>query len=200
VGRKPLDRYRYKDQLVKEKYVIKCMIYFQTHGLDNFSMSKMAADLKMSKTTIYNHFATKEEIIEATVDYKLNVIKDYQSVLENITLPYVERYRKAMLFFCVQTFDISAKLLVQIERSYPRIWKKVELFQLSVMRNLKSYYEVGKEIGVFREDSNPVLLYLNDQSFFEILSNQKLLIDNKINVLEAFNHHFTIKFTGLLKK
>lgn len=133
MGRKPIERYRYKDQIIKEKYVIKFMIYFQKNGIDKCSMTKMATDLKMSKTTIYNHFTTKEEIIEAVVDYKLSVIKDYQTVLENITLPYTERYRKSMLFFCVQTFDVSAPLLMQIEHNYPKIWKKVEQFLLGVI-------------------------------------------------------------------
>ena len=47
---------------------------------------------------------SQEEIIEAAITYKLNVISEYQTVLENITLPYTERYRKALLFFCVQIF------------------------------------------------------------------------------------------------
>jgi AcrR family transcriptional regulator len=158
----------------------------------------MAADLKMSKTTIYNHFTTKEEIIEAAVDYKLDIIKEYQTVLENITLPYVERYRKSMLFFCVQTFDISGKLLLQIQNNYPQIFKKVQKFERKVFLNLKSYYEVGKDIGVFKEDLNPILLAMNDQQFFEMLSNSKLLLENEIEVLEAFSHHFRMKFTGIV--
>jgi hypothetical protein len=103
-----------------------------------------------------------------------------------------------MLFFCVQTFDISAPILFHIEVNYPKIWKKVEQFQLGVMRNLKSYYEVGIEIGLFKKEMNPFLLYLDDQKFFELLSNQKVLSDHNITVLDAFNHHFSIKFKGIL--
>jgi len=175
------------------------MVYFQNNGIENFSMSKMAADLKMSKTTIYNHFTTKEEIIEAAVDYKLDIIKDYQSVLENITLPYVERYRKAMLFFCVQTFDVSGKLLLQIQNNYPHIYKKVEIFEKKVFLNLRSYYEVGKDIGVFRADLNPMLLALDDRQFFEMLSNSELMQENNIEVLEAFSQHFRMKFIGIIQ-
>ncbi|MCB9187766.1 MAG: TetR/AcrR family transcriptional regulator [Flavobacteriales bacterium] len=199
MGRKPIKRYRYKDPKVKEKHAIRFMIYFQEHGVEKFSMSKMAADLKMSKTTIYNHFETKEEAIEAALDYKLSIIKDYQTVLENITLPYTERYRKSMLFFCVQTFDISNKLLFQLESSYPKIYKKVESFQRKVFVNLKSYYEVGIDIGVFKEDVNPLLLALDDQKFFEMLSERDLLKDHNIEVLDAFAHHFKMKFRGILK-
>ncbi len=198
MGRKPIKKYRYKDPEIRKKHTVRFMVYFQNNGIENFSMSKMAADLKMSKTTIYNHFTTKEEIIEAAVDYKLDIIKDYQSVLENITLPYVERYRKAMLFFCVQTFDVSGKLLLQIQNNYPHIYKKVEKFEKKVFLNLRSYYEVGKDIGVFKEDLNPMLLALDDRQFFEMLSNSELMQENNIAVLEAFSQHFRMKFMGIV--
>lgn len=200
MGRKSIQRYRYKDPAIREKHTIRFMVYFQEHGIENFSMSKMAADLKMSKTTIYNHFETKEEAIEAALDYKLNIIKDYQTVLENLTLSYTERYRKAMLFFCVQTYDVSSKLLLQLQNNYPAIFRKVEKFQRKVFLNLKSYYEVGIDIGIFREDLNALLLAMDDQKFFEMLSEQTLLKENNIEVLEAFSQHYRVKFKGILKE
>ena len=42
---------------------------------------------------------SKEEMIDKALAYKLDVIGEYESVLENITLSYSERYRKSMLFF-----------------------------------------------------------------------------------------------------
>ena len=198
MGRKSTERDRYKDREIKEKHTVRFMVYFQSHGVENFSMSKMAKDLGISKTTIYNHFSSKEEIIEAAITYKLNVISEYQTVLENITLPYTERYRKAVLFFCVQIFDVSNKLLLQIKESYPKIWIKVAIFQKNVMLDLKSYYEIGIEIGVFKPDTNPLLLSLDDQKFFDLLSAQNVLKENNIEVLEAFNHHYRVKFNGLL--
>ena len=198
MGRKPTERDRYKDLEIKEKHTIRFMVYFQNNGVEKFSMSKMAKDLEISKTTIYNHFSSKEEIIDAAIRYKLNVISEYQTVLENITLPYTERYRKAMLFFCVQIFDVSNKLLLQIKESYPKIWRKVAVFQKNVMLDLKSYYEIGIEIGVFKSDTNPLLLSLDDQKFFDLLSTQNILKENNIEILEAFNHHYSVKFNGLL--
>jgi len=198
MGRKSTERYRYKDLEIKEKHTIRFMVYFQNNGVEKFSMSKMAKDLEISKTTIYNHFSSKEEIIDAAITYKLNVISEYQTVLENITLPYTERYRKAMLFFCVQIFDVSNMLLLQIKERYPEIWRKVAVFQKNVMLDLKSYYEIGIEIGVFKSDMNPLLLSLDDQKFFDLLSAQNILKENNIEVLEVFNHHYSVKFNGLL--
>ncbi len=198
MGRKTVDKKRYVDEAVKEKYTIKLMIYFQNNGITNISMSGLANEMGISKTTLYNHFKSKEEMVECAINYKLNNIKEYQSVLENITLPYTERYRKSMLFFCVQTFDLSSLILTQIENDYPTVWKKVRVFIRNVMQDLISYYEIGIEIGVFKKDANPLLLSLNDQQFFDLLANNNILKRNKIEVLEAFNHHFRIKFKGLI--
>jgi len=41
-------------------------------------------------------------------------------------------------------------------------------------------------------------LSLDDQNFFDLLSNQAVLKENNIEVLEAFNHHYSVKFNGLL--
>ncbi|MCT4580784.1 MAG: TetR/AcrR family transcriptional regulator [Flavobacteriales bacterium] len=198
MGRKTVDKKRYVDKAVKDRYTVKLMVYFQNNGLTNASMSELAKELGISKTTLYNHFKSKEEMVEEAVKYKLKVIGEYQSVIENITLPYTERYRKSMLFFCVQTFDISSLILSQLETDYPSVWKRVQVFIRNVMLDLISYYEIGIDIGVFKKDANPLLLSLNDQQFFDLLANKNFLKDNNIKVLDAFNHHYSIKFNGLI--
>ena len=103
-----------------------------------------------------------------------------------------------MLFFCVQSFDVSSVLLQDIERVYPELWMKVVEFKKNVFHNLKSYYEIGIEIGFFKSDSNPLLLTLQDQQFFDLLSNHKIIVKNNIDVLTAFDHHYKTKFNGIL--
>jgi len=197
MGRKNIQKNRYKDPLIKEKYILKLLVYFQENGVRNFSMSQLANDFNISKTTLYNHFESKEEMVEKALDYKLSVIGEYESVLENITLSYKERYRKAMLFFCVQSYDVSSRLLNEIRFHYPELWKKVVVFQNNVLLNLQSYFKVGIDIGEFKKEVNPLLLSLEDQQFFELLSNHEILERNGIDVLMAFNHHFQTKFYGI---
>lgn len=196
MGRKKVDKRRYNNQAIKEKLAVKAMVYFQNHGVKGITMSKLARDLNLSKTTIYNHFQSKEELLEAALDYKLSVISEYETVLENITLPFTERYRKGMLFFCVQLYDVSSSLMEEI-KEYPHLWGKVERFRLTTFINLKSYYEVGIEIGVFKPDVNPTLLSLDDQQFLDMLGNEKFR-EQGIAVIDAYKHHFKTKFKGIL--
>jgi len=198
MGRKTTDKMRYNNARIKQDLAIKAMVYFQKNGIAKVRMSKMASDLSMSKTTIYNHFESKDELLEAALNYKLGIISEYETVLENITLPYTERYRKAVLFYCVQLFDISTNLMNEIKEGHPKLWKVVVNFNRQTYLNLKDYYEVGIEIGVFKADTNPVLMSLDDQQFFQMLGMNDIMQDNNIEVLAAFNHHYKMKFTGIL--
>ncbi len=196
MGRKATDKKRYQSEKAKEKLVIKAMVYFQNNGT-GATMSKMAKDLAMSKTTIYNHFKTKDDLVHEAIKFKLSIINDYESVIENKTLPYIERYRKSMLFFCVQVFDASATFLNDIERDFPKTWKLIERFQLKVFLNLTKYYKEGIKKEIFKEASAE-LLTMNDQYFFAFLSSQDFLKKNDIGVLDAFKQHYQSKFFGIL--
>lgn len=199
MGRKNIQKRRYKDQLIKDKYIVKLLVYFQNNGICKFSMSELANDFQISKTTLYNHFESKEEMVERALDYKLGVINEYESVLENITLSYSERYRKSMLFFCVQSFDVSSVLLKEIKSEYPNLWVKVQEFQKNVFKNLESYYKIGIEIGIFSIDVNPHLLSLSDQQFFDSLSKKNIFQSIELDIISVFNHHYKVRFNGILK-
>ncbi len=198
MGRRNVNKDRYNNQDVQHQLAIKAMVYFQNNGVKKITMSRLASDLGISKTTIYNHFESKGDLLQAAITYKLSVISEYETVLQNITLPYTERYRKAFLFFCVQLFDVSTRLMNEIREYYPELWKQVTKFQKKTFLNLKEYYELGVELGVFRPGLNPVLLSLDDQRFFEMLGMQQVLEEHQIEVLEAFNHHYRMKFQGIV--
>ena len=174
------------------------LVFFQTNGIRNFSMSELAKSFDISKTTLYNHFSSKDEMVGAALDYKLSVIGDYKTVLFNKDLNYVERYRKAMLFYCVQSFQVSSTLLIQIKEDYQKHWSKVVLFQRELLKDLELYYQLGQRIGFYDKSFDPKLLSLDDYQFFDMLTNRNQLEKEKMNVTELFKHHYQLKFNGLM--
>ncbi len=198
MGRKFVDKRRYTDLSLKKGYSIKLLVFFQKNGIRNFSMSELANDFNVSKTTLYNHFSSKDEMIGSALDYKLSIISDYKTVLFNKDLDYVERYRKAMLFYCVQSFQVSSKLLFQIKEDYPLHWSKVVLFQRELLKDLELYYQLGQRIGFYDKSFDPSLLSLDDYQFFDMLSKRNKIEKEKMNITELFKHHYQLKFNGLL--
>ncbi len=198
MGRKFVDKRRYTDLSLKKVYAIQLLVFFQTNGIRNFSMLELAKSFSISKTTLYNHFSSKDEMIGSALDYKLSIINDYKTVLFNKELNYVERYRKAMLFYCVQSFQVSRKLLFQIKEDYPLHWSKVVQFQTELIKDLELYYQLGQRIGFYDKSFDPKLLSLDDYQFFDMLSNTSQIEKDKMNIPELFKHHYQLKFNGLL--
>ena len=99
---------------------------------------KLPSDFNIIKTTLYNHFYTKDSMIDTAAVYKLNSINDYKKVLFEKNLDYFERLRKEILSCCVQIFEISRNLLKEVKEKYPKSWLKVVLSNNKCYMNYKT--------------------------------------------------------------
>ena len=57
-----------KNDKMKQRVILACRDLVQNRGLHNLTMDKLAAHAGLSKRTIYRHFKSKEEIIEASLE------------------------------------------------------------------------------------------------------------------------------------
>ena len=174
------------------------MPYFQEYGIREVNMEKMAEYLGISKGTIYNHFSSKDEIVEFAVRLKIDSIKDFHKILFDYQLGFVERYYKAIQYYTQQLYDISLLIIDDLKELYPEVWGLISNFQDAAMKGFIRYYEEGMASGNFIK-VNPKLLAREDRLFFELLFNQSFLIKNNLTLREAFNDHFKVKFNGLIE-
>ena len=198
MGRKSLNKTRSSDLEKRKKWINNAMPYFQEYGIREINMEKMAEYLGISKGTIYNHFSSKDEIVEFAVRLKMDSIKDFHKILFDYQLGFVERYYKAIQYYTQQLYDISLLIIDDLKELYPDVWALVSNFQDAAMKGLVRYYEEGMASGNFVK-VNPKLLAREDRMFFELLFNQRFLIKNNLTIGKAFNDHFKIKFNGLIE-
>ena len=70
-------------RLMKDKILHKAADMFLSFGFKSVTMDDIAADLGMSKKTIYSHFSTKKKLVEASTFYVLdNVNETICSILD----------------------------------------------------------------------------------------------------------------------
>ena len=198
MGRKSLNKTRSSDLEKRKKWINNAMPYFQEYGIREINMEKMAEYLGISKGTIYNHFSSKDEIVEFAVRLKMDSIKDFHKILFDYQLGFVERYYKAIQYYTQQLYDISLLIIDDLKELYPDVWALISNFQDAAMKGLVRYYEEGMASGNFVK-VNPKLLAREDRMFFELLFNQRFLIKNNLTIRKAFNDHFKIKFNGLIE-
>lgn len=126
------------------------------YGIRSISMDDIARHLAVSKKTLYQHFADKEDIV--VLACKAHLAKnawEFEAIRASARNAIDEL---ASISVCLkQTMhDMNPSLLFDLQKFHPRAWKewisyKEETVRSSVVRNIKQ----GIEEGYFRPEIDP---------------------------------------------
>lgn len=196
MGRKPVNKARINNKEQKEAWVRKLLPIYIKNGLKRFTMDDIAGRLEISKTTLYKHFRSREEILQLALEVKLGDIGSFKEDLFNEKRPFMDRYFNAMQTFFREISGISTEFLAELKYTYPEIWKKVDFFREYAGNLLKIFYHHGIEQGYFHK-INPTILVMNDKLFFQTISDPDFLKENKLSMQDAFHDYFKLRCYGL---
>jgi AcrR family transcriptional regulator len=197
MGRKSLKKKRNTNPQKREKFVLMLMPIFQQHGLNRFTMDDIAHELGMSKATLYHHFSSRDEIISAILKHILYGIKEFEPVVKNPELDYIDRYFKALQILYENTQGISNIFLSDLKVGYPHLWNLVDQFVEQSVQILMQFYEDGKKNGAFRNIHTSILA-ASDRMFFNTLTDPVFLEMNNLTIHQAFEEYFRLKCFGML--
>lgn len=197
MGRKAVNKSRKVNPLKRREWIKELYPYFNENGLKELRMDKVAELLGKSKSTVYEYFKSKEEIVAETISYKMEALQGYESILMNTQESFGNRYTQLMEYMIPVLTDISSLLLDDIKTYYPNLWLNVEAFFDHATLVLEKYYTEGIAKKKFR-NIHPVILAHSDRFFFNELIDPQFLKKNGINADEAFRSYFDLKFKGLL--
>ena len=118
-------------------------------------MDDLANKMGMSKKTLYEYFPSKNDLVEATLDYALEIscknaetfVQGEGSVIEN-----VYRNQKKVQ----EVFNINSdRPIWELQKYYSKTYERMEIeFVKSDARFIDKLLEKGWKEGLFREDIN----------------------------------------------
>ena len=143
--------------LKKMKYSItqKALTYFMQYGFKSFTMDDLANSLGISKKTLYEQFSSKNELVEATLDYALEMtchqvdkfISGKGSVIENV----FRNQKEVQNLFNLS----SSKPIWELKKYFPKTYDRMNIeFTKSDACFIDKLLEKGWEEGLFRKDIN----------------------------------------------
>lgn len=142
-----------KLESVKEKILETAAEKFLSLGVKSVTMDEIAADLGMSKKTIYAHFATKTKLVEATALYVFeNISEGIREIREENNDPIEEMYN-IKTFACQHLKDEKSSPQFQLKKYYPQIYSTITGMQQQLMEDqIKNNLERGMQTGIYRPD------------------------------------------------
>ena len=126
---------------------------FLNLGVKSVTMDEIAAELGISKKTIYTHFSTKTKLIEATAIFV------FEKISEGIQVIRQENHDPVRELFLIKNFSMShlknekSSPQHQLQKYYPKIFVTLKRKQRELMENqIRNNLERGIEVGLYRRD------------------------------------------------
>jgi TetR/AcrR family transcriptional regulator, cholesterol catabolism regulator len=140
---------------MKERIQQKAEELFRSYGVRSVTMDEIATQLGISKKTIYQFFADKEEIVAAVFQSMISqhkdcCLKDKESAIDPVHEIFLA-YDMVMEMFR----HMNASIIYDLMKYHPQVYTKFHEFKTKFLHQMiSSNLEKGIAMGLYREDIN----------------------------------------------
>jgi AcrR family transcriptional regulator len=173
---------------------------FLSRGFVRVTADDIAAELGISKATLYKEFASKEEILQRVVHAIMaEIIGRVDAIMKDDTLSFVERLVALFTFVGGRISQFGPLFLRDIQKSSPSVWKEVEDFRRGkLITNFKVILAAGHKHGLFRGDIDNDLLLRMFLKLVEEFVNPEEILRSGRSPTETFESVIKVFFQGIL--
>ncbi len=171
---------------------------FFREGFYKVTMDQLAAELRMSKKTIYKYFPSKEILVQETVEFMKGYIS--ASIIKIIDSNDNAVVKIVALVKVISDLwmNVKEKMLVELERHYPKIWQGIDEFRVMMMnRNLSKLFEQGKKEGLIKDYPSEIVRTVFMGAVRAVV-NPDFFVNNQLSLNNAVEMTFEIMLNGLL--
>jgi len=189
-----------KKQSVRERVLRIAREKFLKHGFYKISMDRLVQELRTSKSSLYNHFRSKDELVLTVID-ELNaeINQMLGSVLNDDKLTFKGKLIAISEFTSQLLSQVSEEFLHDLELHTPEIW---EHYQEARKQRIENYYrqlfDAGIQEGMVRNDLNPDLILITYLSLTEIPLRSGYVDFLNMNNQDIYDHITEIFLKGIL--
>ena len=138
---------------VKDRILIKAAELFMRYGIRSITMDEIAAQLGISKKTIYQFFTDKDDMVFAVIEQEIR-----KNEAECLQYRYDSRDAVHEIFLAVEDLEemlryTNPMMLYDLEKYHPRAFQKIRDYKYqflyeAILENLRK----GIEEGIYRPD------------------------------------------------
>jgi len=188
-----------EEQDNKEKLLKGAEELFMRFGVRSITMDDIARHLGISKKTIYQHFADKDDVVVSVAKSRLEKQRQQFEKATAESKNSVEEMVK--LSYCIKENmrDTNPSVLFDMQKYHQRAWNvwlefKHKFIRQSVMQSLKR----GMEEGYFRADINTDILVIMRLEVVQMAFDNMVFPRDQFNLAEVQTHLFDHFVYGIL--
>lgn len=142
-----------KEEQTRHKIASATFELFAQYGIRSISMDEVARNLGMSKRTLYEHFADKEDLLVACIESNSQSVRELFTLLELTSETVLHVVLGVYRELLPRLKHYSTKFHSEISR-YPRACKLLNDRRDEQTHNLEHFFQRGVSQGVFLPQIN----------------------------------------------
>jgi AcrR family transcriptional regulator len=163
-----------------------------------FTMADLAKRVAVSKSTLYMHFTSKEEMVGAIVDSLVEKMQQRdEEIINNRALNLHEKLKTLLLNEPKILGSISNRFIHDLKRYMPEQAEKGECFQKNKWQMIESLLQQGMDTGYFREVDLSITKIMFNATINELM-NPNYLMQSNLTVNDALGKMADILCFGLM--
>ncbi len=174
--------------------------HFFAHGFRGVSMDDLAAEVGMSKKTLYAHFESKTDLVEAVLREKFDELdQELDDIVAECSKDVLRGLHELLECMQRQIEEIQPPFVRDVRREAPKIFELVKKRRsAAISRCFVAVLENGRKAGIVRKDFSlettiEILLGATDA-----IINPAKLAELKLSPTEAYGAIMTLFLDGVL--
>jgi len=145
---------------MKDRIINGTIYLIQQKGF-TFTLSDVAKQVAISKRTIYEHFTSKDDIVEHIVNGLILEIKEReQKIAEDEQLDVLQKIEEMLICIPEEFAGLDTRLLSELQNAHYSQWKILDSFLKDEWTVVLELMNQGAEQGVIRNIHLPLFIEL----------------------------------------
>lgn len=183
---------------MKERILDAAAQLIQQHGLKKFTVDEIAAQLGISKKTIYQYFRSKDDIIREY--FEVSITSNQESMTAVLTGQGDFSEKIHAIVYSSHKYRLPVPLLMEAKKFYPDIWPKVESLKQFKIEATKGLLREGVKSGCIRSDINFGVLSKMLEEISDMFTDYDFLVENRLSTREALDEALQIILDGIVRE
>ena len=185
---------------VKNRIRLKAEEMFSQFGFSKVTMEEIAAELCISKKTLYKYFSNKEHVLKEVIgEVKCEITTFVDELLADKTMEFIDKINKLMSFLAMHIAKIDGPLVRDLMKNHPEMWSDIQKFRREKTHaNFSRLIQEGIERGFFRKDIPAQLIVMMYDSAMQGLLNRDALSELPFTSDQIHREVNKVVFEGIL--
>ena len=182
----------------KDKILEGSLGLFMKYGIRSVTMDDIARHLAVSKKTLYQHFADKDDLVFKMSEMYLDRSYRQYEQIANGSSNSIEELSKISVRMKHDMENLNQSMLFDLQKYHPKAWglyieHKSKIISQSVVRNIRH----GIADGFYRPELNPDIMAITRLVLIEAAFNPELFPKDQFNFVEVQIQLFDLFVHGM---